>query len=134
MKTDIVNQASILGEFWISKRNEEQYAEFFTYFDLGLPLSFAYDNDMIEISPGAKELISETFAGLLEICGVPDLGYTDLSQLLESEAEDSLEEEDGSSSGPTSEADELAKWHKLFESGVITEEEFAQKKKQILGI
>lgn len=134
LATDIVNQANILGEFWISQRNEEQYEEFFAYFDLGLPLAYAYDNDMVEISPEAKEVISETFAGLLEIFGVPDLGYTDLSQLLEGETEDSQVEEDDSSSGPTSEADELAKWHKLFESGVITEEEFTQKKKQILGI
>lgn len=33
-----------------------------------------------------------------------------------------------------SDADEVEKWYKLFVSGAITEEEFAAKKRQILGI
>lgn len=35
---------------------------------------------------------------------------------------------------PLSQADELAKWKKLLDDGVITEEEFQSKKKQILGL
>ena len=35
---------------------------------------------------------------------------------------------------PASQADELAKWKKLMDDGVITEEEFQAKKKQILGL
>ena len=35
---------------------------------------------------------------------------------------------------PLSQADELAKWKKLKDDGVITEEEFQAKKKQILGL
>jgi hypothetical protein len=38
------------------------------------------------------------------------------------------------SSGGPSQADELAKFAKLKDEGVITEEEFSQKKKQILGL
>jgi hypothetical protein len=37
-------------------------------------------------------------------------------------------------SGGTSQADELAKFAKLRDEGILTEEEFAQKKKQILGL
>ena len=35
---------------------------------------------------------------------------------------------------PLSEADELLKWKKLKDDGVITEEEFEAKKKKILGL
>jgi hypothetical protein len=38
------------------------------------------------------------------------------------------------SSGVTSQADELAKFAKLRDEGILTEKEFAQKKKQILGL
>ena len=37
-------------------------------------------------------------------------------------------------SSPVSDTDELLKWHELKEKGVITEEEFEAKKKQILGL
>ena len=37
-------------------------------------------------------------------------------------------------SGGASQADELAKFARLKEDGIITEEEFAQKKKQLLGL
>ncbi len=41
---------------------------------------------------------------------------------------------DALSYSPNSECDELIKLKKLFDSGVITEEEFEQKKKQLLGL
>jgi len=34
---------------------------------------------------------------------------------------------------PANPAEELAKWHKLKEDGVIADEEFEQKKKQLMG-
>ena len=37
-------------------------------------------------------------------------------------------------SAPISNADELKKFKDLYDSGVITEEEFAEKKKQLLGL
>lgn len=131
MATELSYQASILAEMWISKRSEEEHAEFMAYYDLGLPLAYAYAEDLVELTPEAVELISETFRGFLQHLDVPDLGYTDLSELLDSEDED-LEEE--SITSDPSDADELAKWHKLFISGVITEDEFVIKKRQILGI
>ena len=34
----------------------------------------------------------------------------------------------------TSDADELMKWHQVMEQGIITQEEFEHKKKEILGL
>lgn len=128
------SMADILSDFWTTQRGVEEHVVFIAHHDLGLPLAFAVANDMVETSQEAERMIRETYEKLLEHLGIPDMGYTDLSQLLEAETEGSQVEEDDSSSGPASEADELAKWHKLFESGVVTEEEFTQKKKQILGM
>ena len=47
---------------------------------------------------------------------------------------DELINESTPSSGGASQADELAKFAKLRDQGILTEEEFAQKKKQILGL
>jgi hypothetical protein len=47
---------------------------------------------------------------------------------------DELINESTPSSAGASQADELAKFAKLRDQGIITEEEFAQKKKQILGL
>ena len=128
------SKADILSDFWTTQRGVAEHEVFMAYHDLGLPLAFALANDMVETSQEAESMIRETYEKLLEHLGIPDMGYTDLSQLLKAETEGSQVEEDDSSSGPASEADELAKWHKLFESGVVTEEEFTQKKKQILGM
>lgn len=128
------SMADILSDFWTTQRGVEEHQVFMAYHDLGLPLAFAVANDMVETSQEAERMIRETYEKLLEHLGIPDMGYTELNQLLERETHDSQGEEDASTSSTSSEADELAKWHKLFESGVITEEEFTQKKKQILGI
>lgn len=134
-KTTTENMASIISMFWLYYRNYEEHEEFIAYHDLGLPLSYALDEEMFELTPMVEELIEETFGDLLEHLGAPDLEYTNLSELIDQDSEDEATENDSSEESTTaSDADELAKWHKLLEDGVITEDEFAQKKKLILGL
>lgn len=47
---------------------------------------------------------------------------------------ESLQSESGQPAAQTSDADELIKFKELLDAGVITEEEFEVKKKQILGV
>lgn len=86
MATTLENKAKILGELWISYRDDEAFADFIEYNDLGLPLAYAYANGIIDnISARATEFINEAFDLLLNGFGQTDTGYTDLEQLLTSE-------------------------------------------------
>ena len=86
MATTLENKAKILGELWLTYRDDINFADFIEYNDLGLPLAYAYANGIIDnISARATEFINEAFDLLLDGFGQTDTGYTDLEQLLASE-------------------------------------------------
>lgn len=63
-----------------------------------------------------------------DVCGVLDATINKNTQQLQLEQQKKL-----ANSGPSS-ADEIAKFKKLAEDGIITQEEFEAKKKQLLGL
>ena len=69
MATPFSNKCQILGEFWISYKDDESFAPFFQYNDLGLPLAYFIAEDMVVgVSEQAEAFIEETwsvFAGAL---------------------------------------------------------------------
>ena len=54
-----------LCELWMNFRDEENLKEFVAFNDMGLPLAFFVAAGIVEASPRAEELISETFNSLL---------------------------------------------------------------------
>ena len=71
MATPFSNKCQILGEFWISYKDDESFAPFFQYNDLGLPLAYFVAEDLVVgVSEQAEAFIEETwsvFAGALEL-------------------------------------------------------------------
>ena len=90
-KTSPLTQALILGELYVSYSDDQGLKDFFEYNDLGLPLSYAVANDIVELKDHGARLINETFQILLEVLDVEDVGFDGLEHLLEiSEYEDNL--------------------------------------------
>jgi hypothetical protein len=65
MTTTIENKAEILSELWQDYRENEDFADFIEYNDLGLPLSYAVANGIAELNPLIEQFIDETFRLLL---------------------------------------------------------------------
>jgi hypothetical protein len=81
--TSIENKANILADFYIEYKGSEQFADFFSYNDLGLPIAYAISSGIVGNTKLAEGFINETFELLLEVLGVgDDTGFDTLDDIL----------------------------------------------------
>jgi hypothetical protein len=81
--TDLASKCDILNDIWINHSNNEWLEDFIEINDLGLPLAYFICNGIVEATPLAIEIIDVTFADLLELLDVEDIGFTSLSDIVE---------------------------------------------------
>jgi hypothetical protein len=87
-KTTYEDKASILADLWLNYRNDTNFADFVEYNDLGLPLAYAIDNEIVESTDMAARFIEETFDLLLAGLDIDeDTGFETLDDLLEEAGE-----------------------------------------------
>jgi hypothetical protein len=65
-------KCEILGDLWSSYRQDEEFADFIEYNDLGLPLAYAFSNDLATPTGIAERYIEESYSLLLEALGLSD--------------------------------------------------------------
>jgi hypothetical protein len=80
--TSYTDKCSILAELWLNYRSDEQFQDFIEYNDLGLPLAYAIDNDIVKSSEMAQRFVEETFDLFLASLEVEDTGFDNLDDLL----------------------------------------------------
>ena len=82
--TDFSNKVKILAELWIGYRDDDEFADFCDYNDLGLPLAYLIDNGLATSSELGNKYIDETFDLFLTIVGIKeDTGFESLDELLD---------------------------------------------------
>lgn len=79
--TTFTNKIDILSELWISYRDQEEFADFVEYNDLGLPLAYLIGADVVKTTEMADRLINETFDLLLAGLGIEDEGFETLDDI-----------------------------------------------------
>lgn len=80
--TSFEDACSILAELWINYRSEKTFEDFVSYNDLGLPLAFLIDSDIVVPNEIAKKYIEETWVILLKSLEInEDVGFTCLEDL-----------------------------------------------------
>ena len=86
-KTTLENKSNILGDLWLSYRDDEEWADFIEFSDIGLPLSYMVSNNIVSIdslTPQAEAFINETFELLLRGLEIEeDTGFELLEDLLD---------------------------------------------------
>ena len=93
-ETSFSNKCAILAQVWLEFRDDENFSEFMSYGDLGLPLAYAIDNNIIKNTDEAQKFIEEVFDLLLGILGLDeDTGFDNLDELLGFTADDIEDEE-----------------------------------------
>lgn len=81
--TPLSSRAEILADLWMNYRDDEEFSDFIEYNDLGLPLSYAFSNSIVEKTEMLETLINETFDLLLSALEIPqDEGFDSLDDLL----------------------------------------------------
>ena len=63
-------KCEILGELWLNYRNDEQFKDFIEYNDLGLPLAYAFANEIAKETELAERYVNESYDLLAESLGV----------------------------------------------------------------
>lgn len=87
MTTTLVARISILSELWLNYRNDEEFADFVAYNDIGLPIAYALDNGIVGSTELAETFISETFDLLIGALAIEDTGFDSLDELFDSSLE-----------------------------------------------
>lgn len=83
MATPFSNRCRILGDLWIFFKNDEDFADFVQYNDLGLPLAYFVAEGMVTIADDkAQEYINETWDLFAESLGLDnEKEYTSLEEV-----------------------------------------------------
>ena len=82
VETTLANKVSILADLWLNYGDDETFEDFVSYNDLGLPLAYALDNNIIVANEKTIGFIEETFGLLLAGLDVEDTGFNTLNELL----------------------------------------------------
>ena len=81
-KTKFKHKCDILADLWVAYKGDEEFEDFISYNDLGLPLAYAISTEIVEKTDKAKNFVNETFDVLLESLGLEDEGYTSLDDII----------------------------------------------------
>lgn len=85
VETTLENQTAILADLWLNYRQDEDFVDFVEYNDIGLPLAYIIENEIVEPTEQSERFIRETFSLLLAgLELVEDEGFETLEDLLES--------------------------------------------------
>jgi hypothetical protein len=69
---------------WLNYRTDKEFQDFTEYNDLGLPLAYAIDNDIVRSTEMAQRFVEETFDLFISSLGLAeDRGYDNLDDLLQ---------------------------------------------------
>lgn len=82
--TSFSDRCSILSQFWVDYKDDENFEDFMHCYDLGLPLAYSVDSGFIELTEKAVQLVNETWDAFLEEVGKTDEEFSDLSEIMES--------------------------------------------------
>jgi hypothetical protein len=80
--TSYTDKCSILAELWLNYKTDPEFQDFLEYNDLGLPLAYAIDNDIVKSSEMAQRFVEETFDVFLATMSVEDTGFDNLDEIL----------------------------------------------------
>lgn len=82
-ETTYANKCAILADLWMNYRNDEEFTDFIEYNDLGLPIAYAIDSEIVKSTEIAQRFIEETFSLLLAGLEIEqDAGYESLDDIL----------------------------------------------------
>ena len=85
MATTFSNKCSILSDLWMNYREDEGMQDFVEYNDMGLPLAYFIDSDIVTPKDQAKMFVDETFNLLLGALDIEDQEFETLNEMLEAQ-------------------------------------------------
>jgi hypothetical protein len=79
--TTIETRAEILAELWLNYRDDDDFDDFVSYNDLGLPLAYLISSGIVKTTEMADKFVNETFDLLLASLEIEDTGFDSLDDI-----------------------------------------------------
>jgi len=80
--TDFESICLILSDLWLNYKKEKDFQDFISYNDVGLPLAYFIESELVEASEMAKQYVYETWNIFLDSLEVKeDIGWSSLEEL-----------------------------------------------------
>jgi hypothetical protein len=76
------NKCAVLSDLWMQYRFDKKFGDFVDYNDIGLPLSFLVDEELVKPAPLAKQMIEETYSLLLAALEREDGDYESIEDVM----------------------------------------------------
>ena len=86
------NKAAILAHLWVYYRYDEDFAKYFEFADLGLPLAYSIDNKMVKPTKEAWKFVNEAWDLLLVSLQVHDTGFETIEEIFDAQIDGQDEE------------------------------------------
>jgi len=80
-ETTFQNKCNILSELWMNYRHDQNFEEFISYNDLGLPLAYILSSGIASSTETSERFVGETFNLLLSSLEVDDTGFDTLDDI-----------------------------------------------------
>lgn len=78
------SKVEILADLWINYKTDEVFEDFIKYNDIGLPLSYFIQTDLVKANDTAYMYVDETFILLCAALEIdPEGEYSSLNQMFE---------------------------------------------------
>lgn len=97
-ETSFENKVGILSYLWMNYRDNEDWTDFIEYNDLGLPLAYMLENQIVELSALDEDdeedysngafFIENTWKMFLSKVGLEDTGFDDIEEILGTDESD----------------------------------------------
>lgn len=81
-ETDFETRVAIIAQLWVEYKYDDKFQEFIEYNDIGLPLAYIIDADIVKKTEKAEMFINETFLLFLAGLGREDEGFETLDDIL----------------------------------------------------
>ena len=75
------NKQNILADLWMNYRDDENFDDFISYNDLGLPLAYLLSAGVVKSTEQADKFVNETFDLLLASLEVEDTGFDNIDDI-----------------------------------------------------
>ena len=80
--TDFSKVSSILSKLYIQYRDEDEFADFIEYNDVGLPLAYLTAENLCEPTDDGRRYIMETWDLFIAALEITDTGFETLEEVL----------------------------------------------------
>tara|TARA_B110000503_G_scaffold24074_1_gene37856 strand:+ start:357 stop:638 length:282 start_codon:yes stop_codon:yes gene_type:complete len=80
--TPYETRIEILADLWMNYRGDSEFDDFVEYNDLGLPLAYLLQNNIVTKTKQSDIFINETFELLVAAMETEDTGFENLDELM----------------------------------------------------